>query len=450
MKHPFDDREVARAPCCAEHDVIALDVEELSALGLGALDAPVAQITGVTIDSRRCPPGDLFVAVGRGTSSPDARAQGAATLVPDEFAALAAIGHGRAGPQRASVVGITGSTGKTTTKDILAALCSPHLRTIASEANYNNELGVPLTLCRIEPDTELCIVEMGMRGPGQIAEACKIVRPDVGIVTAVGPVHLELVGTVERVAQAKASSSPRSRAGRRRGRAGRPRARRCLAGEREAPPVRRGQHPRLRWRRRRCPGDDRRRRDAGCPRRPFHSAPPRPEPRCGAPRLRRARAPARPRAGESGPDDLLPLARGEDPLADGGLLINDAYNANPMSMRAALEHLSARAGDRRPLAVLGTMAELGPDAPRYHEEISALAAELGLAALLAVGEEARGYIDGTDGRVETLWAPDAASATELLAQLRRPGDAILVKASSRPVEGRPAWRISRNAWFASS
>ena len=176
---------------------------------LGRLQArPWADsVTGMKIDSRRIDEGDLFVAVGGGADFiAHALARGAAAvLVPDdEHGALAAIAgevRRRAG---ARIVAITGSTGKTTTKDILAALCSPHLRTVASEANYNNELGVPLTLCRIEPDSELCIVEMGMRGLEQIAWLASFTRPDIGLVTNVGPVHLELVDTVENVARAKA------------------------------------------------------------------------------------------------------------------------------------------------------------------------------------------------------------------------------------------------------
>ena len=136
------------------------------------------------IDSRRIEEGDLFVAVGDGADFvAHALARGAAAaLVPDDaHAALAAIGgavRDRSTARASSA--ITGATGKTTTKDILAALCSPHLRTVASEGNYNNELGVPLTLCRIEPDTELCIVEMGMRGLGQIAWLASFARPDIG------------------------------------------------------------------------------------------------------------------------------------------------------------------------------------------------------------------------------------------------------------------------------
>ena len=176
---------------------------------LGGLTArPWADsVTGMQIDSRRIEEGDLFVAIGGGTDFvAHALARGAAAaLVPaDEHGALAAISGAVRDRSTARVVGITGATGKTTTKDILAALCSPHLKTVASEGNFNNELGVPLTLCRIDRDTELCIVEMGMRGLGQIAYLASFARPDVALITNIAPVHLELVGTIENVAKAKA------------------------------------------------------------------------------------------------------------------------------------------------------------------------------------------------------------------------------------------------------
>ena len=126
-------------------------------------------VTGMQVDSRRIDEGDLFVAVGGGEDFIEhALARGAAAaLVPnDAFAALAAIAGAVRDRSKARVVGITGSTGKTSTKDILFALCAPHLRTIANEGNYNTEIGVPLTLCRIEEDTEVCISELGMRGLG--------------------------------------------------------------------------------------------------------------------------------------------------------------------------------------------------------------------------------------------------------------------------------------------
>ena len=122
--------------------------------------------------------------------------------------------------------------------------------------------------------------------------------------------------------------------------------------------------------------------------------------------------------------------RGEElPLAGGGLLINDAYNANPVSMRAALAHLAARAGARRRIAVLGDMAELGPGAPRFHEEIGTEAERQGVAALVAVGELARGYLEGAGGVTITRWAPDAQSAVAAVEEIVQPGDCVLVKAS---------------------
>jgi UDP-N-acetylmuramoyl-tripeptide--D-alanyl-D-alanine ligase len=122
--------------------------------------------------------------------------------------------------------------------------------------------------------------------------------------------------------------------------------------------------------------------------------------------------------------------RGEElPLPGGGLLINDAYNANPVSMRAALAHLAASAGARRRVAVLGDMSELGPDGPAYHEAIGRELAQHGIEALVAVGELARGYLDGAAGVPVTRWAPDAATAAGEAAEVVRPGDCVLVKAS---------------------
>src|SRR6185437_2678554 len=164
-------------------------------------------VTGVAVDSRRVTPGDLFVAVGRGGEFlADARAAGAAaSLVPDDaFRALAAIGRAVRARSDARVIAITGSVGKTSTKDILTALLAPHVRLVAAEAGYNNEVGLPLTLCRLEEDTEVVITEMGMRGPGQIRALAEIARPDIGVITSIAPVHLELLGSIEAIARAKA------------------------------------------------------------------------------------------------------------------------------------------------------------------------------------------------------------------------------------------------------
>jgi len=184
--------------------LIRLRVEELPQLG--RLDARADTITGVQVDSRRIEPGDLFVAVRGGVDFLEAALErgAAATLVPEHpFEAMAALGSLLRDRSAARVVGITGSTGKTSTKDILAALCATAARTVAAEESYNNEIGVPLTLCRLEPDTEVCVLELAMRGFGQIADLCRIARPHVGVITNVGPVHLELVGSLEGVLRAK-------------------------------------------------------------------------------------------------------------------------------------------------------------------------------------------------------------------------------------------------------
>jgi UDP-N-acetylmuramoyl-tripeptide--D-alanyl-D-alanine ligase len=359
-------------------------------------------VTGMQVDSRRIDEGDLFVAVGGGVDFVEhALARGAsAALVPaDAFAALAAIGGAVRDKSHARVVGITGSTGKTSTKDILFALCASHRRTIANEGNYNTEIGVPLTLCRIEEDTEICISELGMRGLGQIAWLASFVRPDIGVITNVGPVHLELVQTIENVARAKAELIEALPSG---GTA-------IVPDEPLLEPYLK--RPDISVRR----VDD----EAPIPFRTNYSS---------------AHQLANTRTAIAVADVLgipLPtselavefskLREEERELPGGGLLLNDCYNANPVSMRAALLHLAERGNGRRLVAVLGEMAELGDEAPGYHKEIGALLRELGISDVIAVGPLARDY--GGD------WVATAAdAATELRSRLR-PGDVVLVKGS---------------------
>jgi UDP-N-acetylmuramoyl-tripeptide--D-alanyl-D-alanine ligase len=129
-------------------------------------------------------------------------------------------------------------------------------------------------------------------------------------------------------------------------------------------------------------------------------------------------------------DVRLSRWRGEEaPLPGGGLLINDCYNANPLSMAAAVEHLRARAGSRRKVAVLGDMAELGPDAPAYHRQIGAVAARSGVDVLVAVGPLARGYLQGAEGVPVARWAPTVEQGLAALQAELRPGDCVLVKGS---------------------
>ena len=162
--------------------MISLSLDEVRELAPGRLRvAPsAADVRGLQTDSRRVEPGDLFVAVGGGAEFlDDALGRGAAAaLVPDDaFAALAALAGRVRDLSSARFVAITGSMGKTSTKDILAAICAPQRRTIAAERSYNAEIGVPLTIGRVERDTELCILELAMRGFGQIAELCAFARP---------------------------------------------------------------------------------------------------------------------------------------------------------------------------------------------------------------------------------------------------------------------------------
>ncbi|HXY85648.1 MAG TPA: UDP-N-acetylmuramoyl-tripeptide--D-alanyl-D-alanine ligase [Gaiellaceae bacterium] len=390
--------------------MIPLETSALS--GLGRLEARGDRVTGVQVDSRRISPGDLFVAVGRGaTFTDDALARGAAaTLVPDDaFAALALIGLAVRERSGARVVGITGSTGKTSTKDILDALCKPSRRTVAAEASFNNEIGVPLTLCRLEQDTEVCIVELGMRGLGQIAHLCAIARPEIGVITNVGPVHLELVETIEGVVRAKGELVDSLPSG-------------GVAIVPEGFPVARHDLEVVR-----VPPDpestvvDGRAVVDGV----AFNFTARHQMANAVAALAAARALGLP-APPSVAVDFAPWRGDELELAGGGLLVNDAYNANPISMRAALEYLAEVAGDRRKVAILGDMAELGRTGARYHREIGVAAAQLGVDELLAVGALAAGYLDGgVPGRS----VPNVHEALRALDEVVREGDAVLVKAS---------------------
>jgi UDP-N-acetylmuramoyl-tripeptide--D-alanyl-D-alanine ligase len=401
--------------------VIPLSLEEVRELCAGDLKAAegAGHVTGVRIDSRRIEPGDLFVAVGAGAGFLDAaRARGAAaTLVPtDPFETLGALGRAVRGRSKTWVVGITGSTGKTSTKDILHALCAPIAETVASERSYNAELGVPLTLCRLEESTEVCIVELAMRGFGQIAYLSELARPDAGLITNAGPAHLALVGSLEGVVKAKSELLDALPPG---GLAvvpdDFPVARDDLEVVRFGEPDARVEDGRtlIRFQGREVEFDFAARHQA----------------RNALAALEVVRHGLHRR-----PLDRVEVAfsawRGEEvALPDGGLVIVDCWNANPISMRAALEHLAARGEGHRLVAVLGDMAELGADASAYHREIGHLARSLGVAALVAVGPQARAYLEGGAGIRITHWAPNAEEAAALVEQALEPGDRVLVKGS---------------------
>ena len=408
--------------------------EQVADAAGGRLARPVALPGGparAVIDSRAAGPGDLFVGlvgehVDGGRFAAQALAGGAwGALVAPEHAGAAADGSGAvvvaddplAALQRLAtawrralgcpVVGITGSVGKTSTKDILAAMLGQRLRTVANRENLNTEIGLPMTVLESPAGTEALVLEMGMRGPGQIAELTAIAEPDVGLITAVAPVHLELMGSIEAIAAAKAELMAGLRPG---GTAIVP------AGETLLDAHRRDDVTTITF----GPGGD----VADLPDGlilPFTSA-----------HMRRnaLAALAAARAVGVEPDGLLDVAlssfRGQRIELPGDIVVvNDCYNANPMSMRAALDDLAASASGRR-VAVLGDMLELGPDEDRFHAEIGSHARDAGVDVLVAVGPRAAHFADGYG---EVIALPDAQAAAAAVGDLLAPGDTVLVKGS---------------------
>jgi UDP-N-acetylmuramoyl-tripeptide--D-alanyl-D-alanine ligase len=402
--------------------VIPVTWDELVSLELGRLENPPGDwiVRGVKADSREVLAGDLFVALNAGVGFvDDARARGAATLVPDDQEeALAALASLVRSKSRAHVVAVVGSTGKTSTKDILGALCAPHVPTIWADRSLNNELGVPLTICRLEPETRVLVSEMGMRGLGQIAELCSIARPDIAIVSHIGPEHLELVGTIERVAKANAEAIAALPAG---GTAVVPAAARELERflGRDDVEIRRFDAADVEF----ADGHGRFRIVAetvelDLPFTQRHQA----VNTLAALHAYDALGLPLERAQEGANAIVFSPWRGEErPLPGGGLVINDAYNANPDSMRAALLHLAERAQGRRRVAILGEMAELGEGADAYHREIADLAKDLEV-EVIGVGAPAAAY--GAVLHVSSVEEAVGAARTFV-----RPGDAVLVKAS---------------------
>jgi UDP-N-acetylmuramoyl-tripeptide--D-alanyl-D-alanine ligase len=344
-------------------------------------------------------------------------------VVEDPLAALHSLARAWRRALGAQVIGVTGSVGKTSVKDIARALLPGNVH--ANRENLNTEIGLPLTILEAPEETETLVLEMAMRGAGQIAELAAIAEPDVAVITNVGPVHVELLGSVAAIAAAKAEILDDLPPG---GTAVAP----VDAGELEphlepvAEVLRFG------------PGGDVEATEArvvegvtealvltplGSQR--FHF------PFAEAHNLTNALAAIA--AGVALGADLAAMAdraasigfsrfRGERlELRDEIVLVNDCYNANPVSMRAALDHLLSLDAPRA-VAVLGEMGELGPDSPRFHREVGEHARAAGLDYLIGVGLPARDYDPD-----ELVANP--AEAAELLAAQLEPGDAVLVKGS---------------------
>ena len=442
--------------------MIAISLAEVAHVVGGVLTGGGdTRITGpVVIDGREAVPGSLFAAfVGERVDGHEHVGQAAAagavavlgsrptelpTVVCDDVRAalqqLASYVVGRVREQGdLTVVALTGSQGKTSTKDLLAAVLAGHAPTVATAGSFNNELGMPLTALRVEPDTRFLVLEMGARGRGHIAELCDLVRPDISVVLNVGQAHLGEFGSREAIAEAKgelvealtAEGTAVLNAGDERvlAMASRTAGTVRTFGDVEQADVRvedltldRLGRPTFRLTTAVAAADVSLRLVGA------HQA------------LNAAAATAAAlSAGLALPDVAASLAAVETlsqwrmelrELDRGVIVLNDSYNANPESMRAALDALAA-IGDapdvHRVVAVLGEMRELGAAHDEEHRGVGAYATEVGVDTVVVVGEAARGIQQGAGDSAVLL--ADNAAAVAWLAEHLVEGDAVLLKAS---------------------
>ncbi len=346
---------------------------------------------------------------------------GAVLVAPHPLRALGALARAWRRELGAQVIAVTGSVGKTSTKELIAAMLAPRRRVVASRANFNTDIGMPLEILAAPAGTEVLVLEAGMRGFGEIATLAALCEPDVAVVTAIGSVHLEQVGSLEGVARAKAELLAGTRDG---GVAVVP------AGEARLEPwlrdgldvVRFGPGGDVDWAAE--PGGEilargeRVRLEL-----PFSAA---------HQRRNTLAAVAAAQAVGVTPSGRLEVVfgagRGERiELADGIVVFDDCYNASPLSMRAALDDLATQDPARRRVAVLGDMLELGTGEATLHREVGAEADRTGVDVLVAVGPRAAAMLDAFAREAHVV--PDAAAAAELTERLLRLGDLVLVKGS---------------------
>ncbi|WP_169944831.1 UDP-N-acetylmuramoyl-tripeptide--D-alanyl-D-alanine ligase [Microbispora sp. H11081] len=427
-------------------------VAEITSGALNALADPSAVVRGpVVIDSRAAGPGSLFVAIkGERADGHDFARQahdaGAvavlatrpveapAVIVDDPLAALASLAAAVVAElPAATVVGVTGSAGKTTTKDLMAGLTARLGPTIAPVGSFNNEIGHPLTVLKADEATRFLVLELSARNVGHIAYLAKIAPPRVGVVLNVGAAHLGVFGGKEAIARAKGelvealpadgvavlnADDPLVRA-----MAGRTRARVTYFGRSPEAQVR-AEDETL----------DATGRASFTLRTPSGAAPVRL-------RLHGAHLVSNALAAAAAAHELgLPTADIAEELSaaeprsrwrmevterPGGVtVINDAYNASPDSVRAAIASLAVIGEGRRRFAVIAAMRELGEEGAALNEEFGRLAAGVGLEALVVVGEDAEPVLAGAPG---AIYAPDVATAAGVLSDRLAPGDVVLVK-----------------------
>ncbi len=418
-------------------------------------------VTGVSIDSRTCRPGDAFFAI-RGAHQDGhafvghARLRGAAcavttrippglgadgdfpvVLVDDTTAALQRLGLAHRRRFAIPVVAITGSNGKTTTKELVATVLSARRRVLKPMGSYNNQWGVPLTLLALEPEHEAAVLELGMNAFGEIAALSQLCLPTVGVVTTIAPAHLEGVGSIEGVQKAKGelveaippdgvvvlnADDPLVL-----GLAARARGPVMTYGQADAADVRLGDVALV---------------DGGLA---FRLAAGRATADVRLPLAGRHNAWHAAAAAAVGLALGIPLDEGAAALAlatpvkgrlvwreAGGVrILDDTYNANPASVRAALDALREAPGSGRRWVILGDMLELGAQTEAAHREVGAWAAALPVAGLLAVGPAMRLAAETARAagcpEVATFASPEGAVA-HVLSHLVR-GDRVLIKGS---------------------
>jgi UDP-N-acetylmuramoyl-tripeptide--D-alanyl-D-alanine ligase len=441
-----------------------LRASEAAAAVSGRLIGPDRAIRNVVIDSREARPGSLFFALpgtrtnghrfvedalARGAVSvvdsrcpPNAPAGASYVLVEDPGSALLALAREHRQSLRATVVGITGSVGKTTTKDLTAAVLRGPCRVVASPRSFNNEIGLPLTLFSADRSTDVLVAELGAGAVGEIAALCEVVRPHVGVITVVGPAHLETFGSLDRIAQAKAelaealsndggvavlnvddpvvaSFADRTSA-------------RVLSYGQAGEALVRGEDLRLDSRGRATFTVDHGgvRARVELPLVGEHIVTPALAAiACGI----ALGVPLRRAAERIGTARTSPGRMQELSTPMGVRILHDAYNANPMSMLAGLKAAAGARGPFRSIAVLGAMEQLGAVSRREHERAGRAAAELGFEGLVAVGERARSIADGAlhagMSRRRVVRCAEPREAAALVRNAARPRDVVFVKAS---------------------
>ena len=416
-----------------------------------ALDA---EITAVTSDSRQAGPGSLFIALKGGRADghdfmADCIQKGAAgclcerapkpgetpaILVDSTFRATGALAAWHRSRFDIPVIGVTGSVGKTTTKEMLAAVLSQRFNTLKTQGNQNNELGMPWTLLRLDDANEVAVVEMGISDFGEMRRLTAIARPTAAVFSVIGDAHLEFLGDRRGVLRAKGEIFEGMDAG-------------GLAVLNGDDPLLRDFQPNMR----RVTyglsaGCDVRGEDvknlgeAGVELTIRHAR--------GAFRARipaygshlasaaLAAAAVGLEFGLTGEEIALGIAayqtvgeRARIIHTGGYTVVSDCYNANPFSCRAAVDSLMKLEGNRR-VCVLGDMLELGPTGPALHRTLGEYAAKRGVDLVIGCGPLSRNTAEGAKSAgAEALYFPDKAALFEQLDGLIRPGDAVLVKAS---------------------